>query len=112
MEFMIADDVGLCRSDEFADSSLMVGGVWGFNGYAYGAFHGFESGKRVSEQEALKYILEDEDLTEHNLSEEEAKKILYAPAMEKKETIDYLVKAAGWTRKEAMDAIGVSTYDD
>ena len=112
MEFMIADDVGLCRSDEFTDSSLMVGGVWGFNGYAYGAFHGFESGKRVSEQEALKYILEDEGLTEHNLSEEEAKKILYAPAMEKKETIDYLVKAAGWTRKQAMDAIGVSTYDD
>ena len=37
MEFMIADDVGLCRSDEFTDSSLMVGGVWGFNGYAYGA---------------------------------------------------------------------------
>ena len=37
MEFMIVDDVGLCRSDEFADSSLMVGGVWGFNGYAYGA---------------------------------------------------------------------------
>ena len=46
------------------------------------------------------------------LSEDEAKKILYAPAMEKKETIDYLVKETGWTRKEAMDAIGVSTYED
>ena len=47
-----------------------------------------------------------------DLTEQLAKKVLYAPSMEKKETIDYLVKETGWTRKEAMDAIGVSTYED
>ena len=108
MEFMIGEDDGLCRYEKNgAYASLMVGDVWGFDGYAFGVFHGFESGKRISEQEALEYIMNGTDM-----SEEKAKKVLYAPSMEKKETIDYLVKETGWTRKEAMDAIGVSTYED
>ena len=107
MEFMIADDIGLCRSDEYAEASFMVDNVWGFNGYAYGAFHGFESGKRITEQEALQYLVENE-----GLDEDVAKDVLYAQALNKEETIDHLVKAAGWTRQEAMDAIGVSTYED
>ena len=108
MEFMIADDIGLCRYVEnVAYASFMIGDIWGFDGYAFGVFHGFESGKRITEQEALEYIMNGTDM-----SEEKAKKVLYAPSMEKKETSDYLVKETGWTRKEAMDAIGVSTYED
>ena len=108
MEFMIADDIGLCRHEEnVAYASFMVGDVWGFDGYAFGAFHGFESAKRVTEDDAIKFIMDGTDM-----SEDEAKKLLYAPALEKKETIDHLVDVMGWTRKEAMDAIGVSTYDD
>ena len=61
---------------------------------------------------AIKNAEAEKDKEIIKLSEDEAKKILYAPAMEKKETIDYLVKETGWTRKEAMDAIGVSTYED
>lgn len=107
MEFMIADDIGLCRYVEnVAYASFMIGDIWGFDGFAFGAFHGFESGKRVSENEAIKFIMCGTDM-----SEEKAKKLLYAPAIEKKETIDHLVNAMGWTRKEAMDAIGVTTED-
>lgn len=107
MEFMIADDLGLCRYEEnVAYASLMAGDVWGFDGYAYGAFNGFESGKRISEAEALKQIMDGCDM-----DEEAAKRLLYAPALNKKDTIDHLVKVMGWTRKEAMDAIGVTTED-
>ena len=108
MEFMIADDIGLCRHEEnVAYASFMVGDVWGFDGFAFGAFRGFESGKRVTQNEAIKFIMDGTDM-----SEDEAKKLLYAPALEKKETIYHLVNAMSWSRKEAMDAIGVSTYDN
>lgn len=50
MEFMIGEDDGLCRYEKNgAYASFMVGDVWGFNGYAFGVFHGFESGKRITE---------------------------------------------------------------
>jgi len=63
MEFMIGDDVGLCRYSSGSGYHEGLKGKdsnckWCVDGYADGTFVGFESARCASEDEAVKYIVD------------------------------------------------------
>lgn len=100
MEFRIADDVGLCRKSDSGYESCMIGNVWGFDGFACGAFLGFESSKPITREEALECLINECDVAPENAEAE-----LEKPGLSIEETIQNLVDH-GYTVKDARIAIG------
>lgn len=102
MEFMICDPDGLCRNgtDSGYDECLK-NDKWCADGYAAGAFHGFESARRITEEEAVKVIMDD-----LGLSEEEAKAKLKEKGLGKEEAIAYVAKSFGYHPTQAAKALG------
>lgn len=100
MEFRIADDVGLCRNHGDYYESYMIGNVWGFDGFACGAFLGFESSKPITREEALECLINECDVAPENAEVE-----LEKPGLSIEETIQNLVDH-GYTVKDARIAIG------
>lgn len=103
MEFMIGDDVGLCRYGRGSGYHEGLNGEdsnckWCVDGYAAGAFVGFESARRVSEDEAVKYIV---DVFE--MSKEEA----VEKGLDKEESIKYLGKTFGDNPRRAKQILGL-----
>lgn len=106
MEFMIGDDVGLCRYGSGSGYHEGLNGEdsnckWCVDGYAAGAFVGFESARRVSEDEAVKYIV---DVFE--MSKEEAVEKLNEKGLDKEESIKYLGKTFGDNPRRAKQILG------
>ena len=104
MEFMIAEDVGLCRFDGTNYESYMVGGVWGFNGFAYGAFKGFENGRKITRAEALSCLI-----NECDVAPDKAEYELEKQGLGIEETIQHLVDAVpDFTVADAQEVIGLA----
>ena len=103
MKFKIADDYGLCRYIEGDGySSFMEGDVWGFNGFAFGAFHGFERSSYVTENKAIDFIVK-----EFKKTHDEAKELLHKPSLGRGKTIAHLERQHPyWSRTDAMKYIG------
>ena len=106
MEFMIGDDVGLCRYGSGSGYHEGLKGKdsnckWCVDGYAAGAFVGFESARRITEEEAVKFIMDD-----LGLSEEEAKAKLKEKGLGKEEAIAYVAKSFGYHPTQAAKALG------
>lgn len=106
MEFMIGDDVGLCLYGSGSGYHEGLKGKdinckWCVDGYAAGAFVGFESARRVSEDEAVKYIV---DVFE--MSKEEAVEKLNEKGLDKEESIKYLGKTFGDNPRRAKQILG------
>lgn len=102
MEFMICDSDGLCRNgtDSGYDECLK-NDKWCADGYAAGAFHGFESARCASEDEAVKHIV---DVFE--MSKEEAVEKLNEKGLDKEESIKYLGKTFGDNPRRAKQILG------
>lgn len=103
MEFMIGDDVGLCRYGSGSGYHEGLKGKdsnckWCVDGYAAGAFVGFESARSVSEDEAVKYIV---DVFE--MSKEEA----VEKGLDKDKSIKYLGKTFGDNPRRAKQILGL-----
>ncbi len=106
MEFMISDDVGLCCYGSGSGYHEGLNGEdsnckWCVDGYAAGAFVSFESARRVSEDEAVKYIV---DVFE--MSKEEAVEKLNEKGVDKEESIKYLGKTFGDNPRRAKQILG------
>ena len=102
MDFMISDDYGLCRlDDEGNQSSFTYGNVWGFNGYAFGAFRGFERASRISEEKAKEYLI-----NEHGLLPEIAEQKVKEASLGREETIAHLKKHTRFSYYSILVMIG------
>ncbi|WP_304159785.1 hypothetical protein [Phascolarctobacterium succinatutens] len=107
MEFMIGDDVGLCRYGSGSGYHEGLKGKdsnckWCVDGYAAVAFVGFESARSVSEDEAVKYIV---DVFE--MSKEEAVEKLNEKGLDKDKSIKYLGKTFGDNPRRAKQILGL-----
>jgi len=108
MEFMIGDDVGLCRYSSGSGYHEGLKGKdsnckWCVDGYADGTFVGFESARCASEDEAVKYIV---DVFE--MSKEEAVEKLNEKGLDKEESIKYLGKTFGDNPRRAKQILDYS----
>lgn len=104
MEFMICNPDGLCRRGSGSGyAECLKEDKWCVDGYAAGAFMGFESGTRISEEEAVEYIVK-----EHGLDEESAKQKLTEQGLSKEESIKYIQKVFGYSPNVAAEALGVN----
>nr|DAW16614.1 MAG TPA: chromosomal replication initiator protein [Caudoviricetes sp.] len=104
MEFMICNPDGLCRSgSESGYDECLKNDKWCVDGYAAGAFMGFESGTRISEEEAVEFIVK-----EHGLDKESAKQKLTEQGLSKEESIEYMRKTFGYSPKAAAKALGLN----
>lgn len=106
MKFVIGDDVGLCRQCDNSeyDEGLKGNAVnckWCADGYAYGAFRGFESASVVSEDEAVKFIMNTLKMTREEAVDKLNEKGLY-----KEESIKYLGKTFGDSPRRAKQMLG------
>lgn len=107
MEFMIGDDVGLCRYGSGSGYHEGLKGKdsnckWCVDGYAAGAFVGFESARSVSEDEAVKYIVD-----VFKMSKEEAVEKLNEKGLDKDKSIKYLGKTFGDNPRRAKQILGL-----
>ena len=93
MEFMICNPDGLCRRGSGSGyAECLKEDKWCVDGYAAGAFMGFESGTRISEEEAVEYIVK-----EHGLDKESAK-----------QKLKYIQKVFGYSPNVAAEALGIN----
>lgn len=72
MEFMLSNEYELCRKDGNTYATFIIGNVWGSDDYADDVFNGYEHAFRVTEQEAIEFMIKD-----RGLSREEGKKLLH-----------------------------------
>lgn len=104
MEFMICNPDGLCRRGSGSGyAECLKESKWCVDGYAAGAFMGFESGTRVSEEDAVEYIVK-----EYGLDNESAKQKLVEEGLSKEESIEYMRKTFGYSPKGAAEALGLN----
>lgn len=107
MLFKMSKDDGLCRYKEGEGYTSYKDGEWCFNGYAFGAFKGFESADNVSVAEAAKILAET-----YKLTLQEAESELQKDGLSREESIKYLMKERGWNAKWAMESLGMNFTDE
>ena len=103
---MIGDDVGLCRYGSGSGYHEGLKGKagnckWCVDGYAAGAFAGFENAKRVSEDDAVSFIM---DVFKMDKNEAGAK--LIEKGLDEEESIKYLGETFGDTPRKAKEILG------
>ena len=103
MEFKMSKDDGLCRYKENEGYTSYKDGEWCFNGYAYGAFMGFESADDVSEAEAAQILADTYKLTLN-----EAKGELTKEGLSREESIKFLMEERNWSAEWAMKSLGLN----
>ena len=100
MEFYKDWDGQLYRKDG-NDYASFKDEEWCTDGYAYGAFKGFESGSYVDEKQAVKCLIDD-----YGIDKSKAKELLVKKQLDRDESIAYMAKHRGYSQKEAAKALG------
>lgn len=78
--------------------------MWGFNGYAFGVFRGFERASYVTVEKAKEYLI-----NEHGLTPAVAEKKLYEPSVDREATIAHIKQHTNFSYYRILEMIGFTS---